>query len=428
MDNVNELRERTNPVFNTAKTTLYTLALAGDKDAAVFAERLGFTDDKMSGSNEQKALTKANIAIMEARYRTMNNFIKDSGKKTVFDIPCGYTPRALYMVSKGNKYIGCDLPAVIDEVGSVAKDFFTQNGVSGAEYKSVDATNYLSLRTALDGVSGELCISTEGLLMYLNQPELDSLCDNIRLVLNEFGGCWITPDPESLNFAISTMSALLGQEALKALSASKETFSKKADIEMSGNCMILTQKDDPDRVKNYLSSRGLKAERVPMSSKMPELNSIADVPEEKKNTLKAAYDNIGVWIITADKNVAVVTPNKQESKKFSADTKLLGDTLSIILKGRVDSLTAPQLLEAYETAAVGKTVNRVSVDCEKLEYISSAGLRVLMIMAKQHPQNVWLVNVIPDVKAVLEQTGFDQIVTCVLRSKFRRWSPKKIIR
>lgn len=412
-NSVNELRERTNPVFNTAKATLYTLALAGDKDAAVFAEKLGLTDDKMSGSNEQKALTKANIAVMEARYRTMNNFIENSGKKTVFDIPCGYTPRALYMASRGKKYIGCDLPAVIDEIAPVVKEFPAQNGVSEVEYKSVDATSYLSLRTALDGVSGELCISTEGLLMYLNQPELDSLCDNIRRILNEFGGCWITPDPESLNFAISTMSALLGQEALKALSASKETFSKKADIEMSGNCMILTQNDDLDRVKTYLSSWGLKADRVMMSSKMPELNCIADVPEEKKNTLKAAYGNIGVWIITADKHFVVSTSNKQESKRFSADTKLSGDMLSIILKGRVDSLTAPQLLEAYETAAAGKTVNEVSVDCEKLEYISSAGLRVLMIMAKQHPQNVCLINVIPDVKAVLEQTGFDQIVTCI---------------
>ena len=31
MNHVNELRKRTNPVFNTAKTTLYTLALAGEE-------------------------------------------------------------------------------------------------------------------------------------------------------------------------------------------------------------------------------------------------------------------------------------------------------------------------------------------------------------------------------------------------------------
>lgn len=114
--------------------------------------------------------------------------------------------------------------------------------------------------------------------------------------------------------------------------------------------------------------------------------------------------------ITADKNFAVSFPDKQENRSFSADTKLSGDTLSIVLGGRVDSLTAPQLLEVYETAAAGNAVNRISVDCGELRYISSAGLRVLLIMAKMHPEQVELIHVIPDVKEVLEQAGFDQIL------------------
>ncbi len=411
MNHVNELRKRTNPVFNTAKTTLYTLALAGDQDAAALSRELGLTADKMAGGGEQKAaMTKANIAIMEARYRTMNAFIEASGKKTVLDIPCGYTPRALYMASRGKRYIGCDLPAVIDEIGPVAKELLSRHGVVGAKYRSADATNYQSLRAALDNVSGELCISTEGLFMYLNQPETDALCDNIRRILNEFGGCWITPDPESVDYVMNTMVALLGEEAWKNFAASKNTFSKKADVELGVNGMILKLQENPDRVKQYLLSHGLKAERVSMGSKMPELNSIADLSGEKRYAVRTVYNNSGVWIMTADKEAAVSDAGGYGSESFSADTKLSGDTLSIVLGGRLDSLTAPQLLEVYETAAAGNVVNRVSVDCGELKYISSAGLRVLLIMAKKHPKQVQLIHVSSDVKEVLEQTGFDQIL------------------
>ena len=114
--------------------------------------------------------------------------------------------------------------------------------------------------------------------------------------------------------------------------------------------------------------------------------------------------------MTADKEAAVSDAGGYGSESFSADTKLSGDTLSIVLGGRLDSLTAPQLLEVYETAAAGNVVNRVSVDCGELKYISSAGLRVLLIMAKKHPKQVQLIHVSSDVKEVLEQTGFDQIL------------------
>lgn len=36
MNRTDELRSRTNPIFNTAKATLYTLALSGDKNTVMF--------------------------------------------------------------------------------------------------------------------------------------------------------------------------------------------------------------------------------------------------------------------------------------------------------------------------------------------------------------------------------------------------------
>ena len=53
-------------------------------------------------------------------------------------------------------------------------------------------------------------------------------------------------------------------------------------------------------------------------------------------------------------------------------------------------------------------VDTVEVDCKELAYISSAGLRVLLMISKLH--DVHLINVNDTVKDILSQTGFDQIV------------------
>ena len=53
-------------------------------------------------------------------------------------------------------------------------------------------------------------------------------------------------------------------------------------------------------------------------------------------------------------------------------------------------------------------IGKVRVDCHALDYISSAGLRVLLIMQKQH--GVKLAGVNSTVTEILETTGFDSIL------------------
>ena len=57
------------------------------------------------------------------------------------------------------------------------------------------------MRKVLKDVKGEICIITEGLLPYLNESELISMCQAIHKLLSEFGRCWITADGGG-NFSI----------------------------------------------------------------------------------------------------------------------------------------------------------------------------------------------------------------------------------
>lgn len=88
-----------------------------------------------------------------------------------------------------------------------------------------------------------------------------------------------------------------------------------------------------------------------------------------------------------------------------------GSTLSLALEGRLDTTTAPQL-EAELKSSLNK-VKELSLDFEKLEYISSAGLRVLLsaqkVMSRQGKMVIRNVN--ETVREVFEVTGFSDILT-----------------
>ena len=88
-----------------------------------------------------------------------------------------------------------------------------------------------------------------------------------------------------------------------------------------------------------------------------------------------------------------------------------GNALKIILEGRLDTTTAPQL-EAQLQDALG-SVTDLKFDLEKLEYISSAGLRLLLASQKiMNKQGTMVIsNASAEVKEIFDVTGFSDILT-----------------
>ncbi|WP_295157568.1 STAS domain-containing protein [uncultured Ruminococcus sp.] len=84
-------------------------------------------------------------------------------------------------------------------------------------------------------------------------------------------------------------------------------------------------------------------------------------------------------------------------------------TLSILLEDRIDTNNAAQT-EAEIFAAVGENPENIVIDAEKLEYISSAGLRVLMKLRKSINKPLPVINVSRDVYEILETTGFTELL------------------
>lgn len=86
------------------------------------------------------------------------------------------------------------------------------------------------------------------------------------------------------------------------------------------------------------------------------------------------------------------------------------DTVTLKVAGRLDTTTAPALEKTISEACEGAVA--LVLDLEKLSYISSAGLRVLLgAQKKMNKQgSMKLINVCETVMDVLEMTGFSDIL------------------
>ena len=89
-----------------------------------------------------------------------------------------------------------------------------------------------------------------------------------------------------------------------------------------------------------------------------------------------------------------------------------GDAFVLVLTGRADTVTSPKLQEALmETIS---SCEKTELDFAEVDYVSSAGLRVLLTgekAAKAEGKTMTLKNVSAEVMEVLNITGFSSILT-----------------
>ena len=86
------------------------------------------------------------------------------------------------------------------------------------------------------------------------------------------------------------------------------------------------------------------------------------------------------------------------------------DILYIAIEGRIDASNAAEAEEKIFNIKNGNPGKHTVVDADKLEYISSAGLRVILRLRKEEPK-LAIINVAADVYEVFDMTGFTDMIT-----------------
>lgn len=395
-----ELQKIVNPIYTTAKGTVMMLTFGGDPDAQKLSAYLDLSVEKSGSQQLPKEITRCYVVAQEARYGIYNEAALRSGKPVVVDIPSGYSPRGFRVINNGQKYFGFDLPVVIDEMKDAAAKVEQSDDLV---YAAVDATNYESLRSALGDVKGELCIVTEGLLGYFSESELVSMCRAVHRLLSEFGGCWITADSGIIEIYSLTFGTLFQGDQKAFLETMKGHASRMADVDFYKNSLFI---NGIEGARTFLKSQGFDVKAESVSDYLPKLRTVS---EDQARMLAESYKKMEIWTMTVDRTVELPSLEELMNLPFRVESELKDGLFSVSVQGRMDTITAPELLKQFQEA--GGEISAIRVDVSRMAYVSSAGLRVLLMMYKslKNKDNFEMTGVSDDVREILDVTGFADI-------------------
>lgn len=400
----NQLNKIVNPIYTTAKGTVMMLAAGGDKDAIALFPYLEMDEAVRRKSNNDPEISRVYTVAQEARFNIYNNAVLERKEPVVVDLPSGYSPRGFRAANAGKRYYGFDLPSVIDIMKPAVDKTMTDEQKALVKFASVDATNYDSLKEALSDNKGEICIVTEGLLGYFSESELLSMCEAIHKLLSEYGGCWITADAGILEIYSLTYEVLIGGDITAFAAHMKQLASSLADVDFYKNSLFTNGEEG---AFEFLKKQGFYVKSESVSRY---LKGLRTVDEETEKKLFEKYGKMNIWTMTVDKGFDRKAAPVAPDLPFEVKGYVRDGVFSVSVQGRMDTLTAPELLKCFQEAGDGITA--INIDVSKMAYVSSAGLRVFLMMYQSldDKSKFKMTGINDTVMEILETTGFDQFL------------------
>ena len=149
-------------------------------------------------------------------------------------------------------------------------------------------------------------------------------------------------------------------------------------------------------------------EKLPFYHGDENLQMLHAVLPEKKDVMLDQLGKSTFWKMTLGTSAFVreKIAGAKEVDNLRIDYAIEGNVLSCSPTGRIDTISAPVLLEILEQNGAGLK----EMNASNLEYISSAGLRVLLMAVKKLGR-VTVSNASEAVKEIFETTGFDQMMS-----------------
>ena len=273
--NDQELLKNVNPSYTTGKGCLVMLAGTGDPDAIELSGIIDLSElpqnDPMPENQTTRDIVRSYMVGQDARYSVWNQIAADSDCDVIIDLPCGYLPHGLAVARMGKTYYGFDLPVVINDIEPAIYGICEKEQDIPRErihYRSVDATNYESMKRALDGVKGRICIITDGMLALFNRSELDEACRAVRKLLSDFDGEWYTADAMSVELMALSFEGVMQQDPQIVRESVVSGSAAQSDIDNAENPFISW---DVGRLKEYMEGQGFQVDEFAFSEKLPVL-------------------------------------------------------------------------------------------------------------------------------------------------------------
>ena len=174
-----------------------------------------------------------------------------------------------------------------------------------------------------------------------------------------------------------------------------------ADVDFQKNSMFLYGNDGARR---FLNEQGFNVKTESVERYIPDIPGVdADLMGE----LREAYKVMEIFTMTVEKKTEKVI---DKDLPFAVESSCVDGVFTVSVQGRMDTITAPELLKKFQEAGSG--IKEIRVDVSRMAYVSSAGLRVLLMMYKslEDKSRFKMTGVCKEVHEILETTGFDQFL------------------
>lgn len=137
--------------------------------------------------------------------------------------------------------------------------------------------------------------------------------------------------------------------------------------------------------------------------------SLEYLPDEKRIAVKDTFKEMYFWVMSVKEHPAKNA--SEDDVPFSVKADMSDGNLNFTISGRLDTLTAPELLSLYQAKSLKGDIKSITIDSGSLTYISSAGLRVFLIMRKdlREEDQFQIKNIRKNVKEILDITGFSSL-------------------
>jgi O-methyltransferase involved in polyketide biosynthesis len=227
--------------------------------------------------------------FFEVRYKSIAAAILKSGVKQVLELASGLALRGLTFTRDPEMvYVETDLEGVTEEKQALNATLAKTHGFTPPGNLHLTVANALDpaqLREATRPFrQGEpVAIITEGLLPYLSAEELEAVAGNVRSLLQEAGGLWITPD-----FMVKTQ--------IENIPESLQRF-RRAIADATGRMLHHNAFDSEADMLAFFERMGLRAQILKQADEAPEIVSQETLNAASRQIWDKIKPSLKLWLL-----------------------------------------------------------------------------------------------------------------------------------
>ncbi|MBQ9478645.1 MAG: hypothetical protein IJU71_03745 [Selenomonadaceae bacterium] len=279
----------------SAQVKLQWLAAAGIPDAVIYNQLLNKRDFfNRDNLNDFDRIEKVNAIYNDFCYASFIDFVKANNYQNVYEIGCSYSPRVVALAKAGCNYVGAELSAVALVADDLARRVLDKRYHHQFAYFDAPVVDRAAMLDSANFLNGKVCVIEQGLMIYFNRDQIAGMLENIKAILHQHGGCFVTSNFVRKDYFADIVTPIYGAGSVDDL-----YFETKSMYEgVLGDPMYDDTFSSKEDAIAFLNGLGFEVKEAPLFTEEPELDCFKGLTDEQIGALKTLGRQKYIWVLT----------------------------------------------------------------------------------------------------------------------------------